>query len=57
MEENYSLKDEDFNDIYKFIERAKKEVEGIEEEEEKDEKEEKDEEDKKMDIDDNNKEK
>ena len=52
MEENYSLKDEDFNDIYKFIEQAKKEIEGNEEEEE-----EKDEENKKMDINDNNEEK
>ena len=34
MEENYKLKDEDFNDIYKFIEEAKKEVEEKEEEEE-----------------------
>ena len=51
MEENYSLKDEDFNDIYKFIEQAKKEIEGNEEEEEKDE------ENKKMDINDNNEEK
>ena len=35
MEENYKLKDEDFNEIYKFIEQAKKDVEKSEEEEEK----------------------
>ena len=34
MEENYNLKDEDFNDIYKFIEEAKKEIEGNGEEDE-----------------------
>ena len=31
-EEKYNLKDEDFKDIYKFIEDAKKDVEGNEEE-------------------------
>ena len=34
MEEKYNLKDEDFNDIYKFIEEAKKEIEDTGEEEE-----------------------
>ena len=33
MEEKYNLKDEDFNDIYKFIEEAKKEIEDNGEEE------------------------
>ena len=41
MEENYNLKDEDFNDIYKFIENAKKDLENSEEE---------DDENKKMDM-------
>ena len=49
IEENYNLKDEDFNDIYKFIEKTKKELEGNEgeEKEAKDENEEKEENEKK----------
>ena len=42
IEENYKLKDEDFNDIYKFIEKAKKEIEENEEEEKEKEEEKKD---------------
>ena len=41
MEENYKLKDEDFNDIYNFIEKAKKEIEDNEGEDEEKEKEDK----------------
>ena len=41
MDENYKLKDEDFNGIYEFIEKAKKEIEGNEGEDEEKEKEDK----------------
>ena len=44
IEENYKLKDEDFNEINKFIQKAKKEIEDNEEEKE----EEKEKEDEKM---------